>query len=106
MEHRLRFAEVVCQSKARADSSARVHEVEVVIPNSRVGRQVPQRRKVVLRVQAGLPALAPAAERWKNFRVSTAVEEEAFSFAQPHEIDARSEEHTSELQSPDHLVCR
>src|SRR5258708_29618732 len=23
-----------------------------------------------------------------------------------HEIGARSEEHTSELQSPDHLVCR
>src|SRR5258708_17352051 len=27
-------------------------------------------------------------------------------FWQAHEIDARSEEHTSELQSPDHLVCR
>src|SRR5207244_12141165 len=23
-----------------------------------------------------------------------------------HEVDPRSEEHTSELQSPDHLVCR
>src|SRR5205809_7300033 len=92
MEHRLRFAEVVCQSKARADSRARVHEVEVVIPNSRVGREVPQRREVVLRVQAGLAAPAPATERCKSIRVSAAVEQEAFSFAQPHEIDPSLEE--------------
>src|SRR5947208_4482380 len=28
------------------------------------------------------------------------------SVATPVEVDGRSEEHTSELQSPDHLVCR
>src|SRR5258708_27155105 len=28
------------------------------------------------------------------------------SFILPQPLDARSEEHTSELQSPDHLVCR
>src|SRR5215216_6931678 len=28
------------------------------------------------------------------------------TFASPTSVGARSEEHTSELQSPDHLVCR
>src|SRR5207244_9161473 len=28
------------------------------------------------------------------------------ALALAHEVGARSEEHTSELQSPDHLVCR
>src|SRR5207244_10568822 len=27
-------------------------------------------------------------------------------FRYPHDLELRSEEHTSELQSPDHLVCR
>src|SRR5947208_11781522 len=32
--------------------------------------------------------------------------ERAASTDAPHALERRSEEHTSELQSPDHLVCR
>src|SRR5258708_24655748 len=36
---------------------------------------------------------------WTSFELSSTVSREPFTFP-------RSEEHTSELQSPDHLVCR
>src|SRR5207244_1783929 len=37
---------------------------------------------------------------------ATEVDLRDWQHAVPHEADVRSEEHTSELQSPDHLVCR
>src|SRR5258708_12673515 len=39
---------------------------------------------------------------WDSLAAMTA----AFDWSESHDILWRSEEHTSELQSPDHLVCR
>src|SRR6266404_8754480 len=47
---------------------------------------------MVLHVEAGLPAFAPALERRKNIRVTAAVEEKTFAFAQADEVDPRFEE--------------
>src|SRR5258708_18576547 len=46
---------------------------------------------------------------WLNrarMRLMTSAAELASRRSRPSESFARSEEHTSELQSPDHLVCR
>src|SRR5258708_20418729 len=45
--------------------------------------------------------VARVIKRGKTFRFET-----NFSFDHAHDAIERSEEHTSELQSPDHLVCR
>src|SRR5258708_22357293 len=41
-------------------------------------------------------------------RARSEFSDQGFSFVlqSEHSLDDRSEEHTSELQSPDHLVCR
>src|SRR5207244_13162124 len=57
---------------------------------------------------------AAAREAGVEIRTETAVarigvthgEASGVVLANGDELDARSEEHTSELQSPDHLVCR
>src|SRR5258708_23018526 len=46
------------------------------------------------------PADGDAAEEFKPFK------RDPQTLARPWAIPGRSEEHTSELQSPDHLVCR
>src|SRR5947208_14754816 len=40
------------------------------------------------------------------FRWTCATSSRRSSFSAPRATTSRSEEHTSELQSPDHLVCR
>src|SRR5258708_17258847 len=51
-----------------------------------------------------------AAERVYNFLHTLTLEAQMFARAcgktDVHSLEGRSEEHTSELQSPDHLVCR
>src|SRR5207244_12396776 len=57
-----------------------------------------------------------AVDRWAVFGVPTIIEGDEAVFVRIMErgnvddlaqaLDLRSEEHTSELQSPDHLVCR
>src|SRR6266849_5722417 len=83
---------MIRESDTRAGLLVRVHQVEVVESKAQVDAQVSNRRKVILHIEAGLPALAPAAKRRKDIGVPAAVEEKAFPFAQPHEIDARLEE--------------
>src|SRR5258708_18405652 len=51
----------------------------------------------LFRSDCSLPGVAPAERRAMYFAT-------AETLAQLHHV--RSEEHTSELQSPDHLVCR
>src|SRR5690625_6876368 len=46
-----------------------------------------------------------AVEAWKNDR-KLSEEEQFFPFSFKRETEERSEEHTSELQSRGHLVCR
>src|SRR5207244_11057468 len=65
-------------------------------PRARDPRRGPPRRRLLLRRSAGLPGAALPGER--------AVGLSARRPGRP--ADRRSEEHTSELQSPDHLVCR
>ena len=91
MNHRFGFCEVVRAADARAGLLVRVDQVEVVIAKAEIDGQVRNGRKVVLHVEAGLPAFAPALERRKNILIPAAVEEEAFPFAQPDEIDPRLE---------------
>src|SRR5258708_20770373 len=60
------------------------------------GVKVPQTPHTILKHKSGQSRSAFAATDRSGFRLTT-----------PSEIiGARSEEHTSELQSPDHLVCR
>src|SRR5882762_502393 len=87
MNHGLGFCDVVRQANARASLLVRVHEVEMVVANAQVDGKVSNGRKMVLHVEAGLPALAPTLERGENLWATTAVEEKAFPFAQPDEVD-------------------
>src|SRR5258708_10663509 len=43
---------------------------------------------------------------WKGRRIGSFGDLVCFSFHPNKNMTTRSEEHTSELQSPDHLVCR
>src|ERR1700682_1473426 len=50
---------------------------------------------MVLDVEAGLAAFAPALEGWEDVGVSARFEEEAFAFAQLYEVDSGFEEVTA-----------
>jgi len=88
MNHGLGFCDVVRQANARAGLLVRVHEVEMVVAKAQVHGQVSNGREMVLHVETGLPALAPTLERRENLWVTTAVEEKAFPFAQPDEVNS------------------
>src|SRR5258708_9828854 len=47
----------------------------------------------------------PSTDRLSNISVTTSSTR-ATGLRRPERLPSRSEEHTSELQSPDHLVCR
>src|SRR5258708_27362697 len=54
-----------------------------------------------------LPPDLRSLARWTRFRSPPESWPTFFSWSGPLKLnEARSEEHTSELQSPDHLVCR
>src|ERR1700674_2781391 len=50
---------------------------------------------MVLDVEAGLAAFAPALEGWEDVGVAARFEEEAFAFAQLYEVDSGFEEVTA-----------
>jgi len=63
----------------------------MIVAKTEIDGQVSNGRKMVLPVEAGLPAFTPTLERRKNIRVAAAVEEKAFAFAQADEVDPRFE---------------
>ena len=69
----------------------RVHKIEVIVAKAEIDGQVSNGRKMVLHVEAGLPAFTPALERRKNIRIAAAVKEKTFAFAQTDEVDPRFE---------------
>ncbi len=91
MNHGLGFCDVVRQANARAGLLVRVHEVEMVVANAQVDGQVSNGREMVLQIKAGLPAFAPTLERREDILIPAAVEQKAFAFAQPDEVDPRLE---------------
>jgi len=71
----------------------RIHENRrVIVAKTEIDGQVSNGRKVVLHIEAGLPALAPTLEWRKDIRVTAAVEEKAFAFAEPDKVNPRFEE--------------
>src|SRR5258708_18717968 len=68
--------------------------------------------RVVTRVGVGdSPVISTTSGAWLYDRKMPAMVLPSFAAESwkpkiPAELNARSEEHTSELQSPDHLVCR
>src|SRR5207244_12732066 len=77
--------------------------VDVVRPHRADDRQVvdaaAHMRPPIADFNAALSAPAVADLQWIKFRQN-------LSHVRRRGADIRSEEHTSELQSPDHLVCR
>src|SRR5882672_338998 len=63
----------------------------MIVAKAEIDGQVSHGRKMVLHVEACLPAFAPILERRKNIRVAAAVEEKTFAFTQPDEVDPRFE---------------
>src|SRR5947208_6911382 len=75
----------------------------VVIAAAKAPTATPPRSKI--RGSSSAPLISPS--RYTNAIAPTAPTNAASGRAQgPGRWKARSEEHTSELQSPDHLVCR
>src|SRR5438552_4716365 len=66
-------------------------------------REFPDIRWIVAHLGGAVPYLMERMDNgWRDFPECRAkIDEHSF-----HQIRHRSEEHTSELQSPDHLVCR
>src|SRR5207249_2360058 len=88
VNHRFCFCKMVRQANSRAGLLVCIHQVEVIVAKSKVHDQVSNQREMILDIEAGLPAFTPPLKRGKDIRIAAAVEEEAFSFAQPDKINA------------------
>src|SRR5437763_17015447 len=64
------------------------NKVKMIVTKYTVQDQVSNQREMILDIEAGLPAFTPPLKRGKDIRIAAAVEEEAFSFAQPDKINA------------------
>src|SRR5207244_13402191 len=85
-----------------ADALARREECEALVTGDSLGQVASQtlRNLEVVEGASTLPLLRPLLDRDKAEIIDEAQRLGTF------ETSIRSEEHTSELQSPDHLVCR
>src|SRR5207244_6870763 len=68
--------------------------------------QPPFLTSMILGVYGAQKAAGHEDRKWLEKAYQLAVKDHSLWVAEPHLAGSRSEEHTSELQSPDHLVCR
>src|SRR3954451_5270573 len=78
---------------ARTQLHMGINQIKVVVARAQIDRKIFERRKMVLQIKAGLPALYSATEaegsagvEIENLSVTAAVNKKAFQFAQPRQI--------------------
>src|SRR5258708_27386102 len=77
-----------------------------LFPYTTLFRSNNARRDTIPPLTAGTGAPTPAGGRFRSTAAESAAADLIVSASGSMRIASRSEEHTSELQSPDHLVCR
>src|SRR6266581_5768355 len=92
MQHGFCLIEVIRQPNARAGLHARINQIEIVITQAQINREVAHRREVILHISARLAAKKTSAERRKHVWIAAAIKKETLVFAQPHQIDASFKE--------------
>ena len=80
MQHGFCLIEVICQSNPRTGLHARINQIEIVITQAQINREVAHRREVILHVRAGLAANQTSAERRKHIGIAAAIEKETLVF--------------------------
>src|SRR5256885_11044685 len=74
-----------------------------LFPYTTLFRSIRERSRPANAIMSVPPTLGSSSSAWQQAVTSTPVNA---PFAQTNRLPARSEEHTSELQSPCNLVCR